>query len=93
MNKKEYSKAYRQAHKDEAKEYREAHRDEIKAYRKAYNQAHKEEAKEYYKIHREHNEYMKAYQRQHYCCEDISKIENYSLAKKIILSTGIFITG
>lgn len=64
---KEYMKSYNQAHKEERKEY---------------NQAHKEEAKEYYKIHREHNEYMKAYQRQHYCCEDISNIENYNLAKK-----------
>lgn len=73
MNKeerKEYNKTYRESHKEEAKEYK-----------KAWCQAYREELKEYYKIHREHNEYMKAYQRQHYCCEDISNIENYSLAK------------
>src|SRR5574344_1252507 len=68
---KEELKEYRQAHKDEAKEYRQVHKDEAKEYMKAYRQVHKDEAKEYDKFHK----------RQHYCCEEISQIENYELAK------------
>src|SRR5574344_1599080 len=90
MNRKEYSKAYYQTHKKEIKEYSQAHKDESKAYHKAYHAAHKAEDKAYQKAYRavhkaEAKEYMKKYmkfhERQHYCCEDISKIENYELAK------------
>ena len=48
-DRKEYMKAYRQAHKEEIKEYYQAHKEE----RKAYYQAHKEESKEYRKAHRQ----------------------------------------
>lgn len=40
---KEYSKAYRQAHKEEKKVYYQAHKEEIKAYKKAWDKAHREE--------------------------------------------------
>lgn len=74
-NRKEYLKAYYQAHKEELKEYSkkyyEDNKAEYKAYQKEYRAAHKAEAKEYNKFHK----------RQHYCCEEISKIENYNLAK------------
>lgn len=52
---KEYKKAYYQAHKESVKAYkkawREAHKEDVKAKNKAYYQANKEE----------YNEYMKAY--------------------------------
>lgn len=61
-------KAYRQVHKEEAKEYK-----------KAYYLLHKEECnqnkKAYYQSHKEER-------LQKYCCEDISNIENYFLAKE-----------
>src|SRR5574344_471691 len=53
------------------KAYQKAHEDEIREYKKEYNKSHKTKAKEYDKFH----------QRQQYCCQDISQIENYSLAK------------
>src|SRR5574344_2123108 len=56
--------------------------EKMKAYKKAYYQAHKEERKEYNKAHKtKAKEYDKFHGRQQYCCEDISKIENYNLAK------------
>src|SRR5574344_2141906 len=54
------------------KAYQKAHEDEIREYKKEYNKSHKTKAKEYDKFHK----------RQQYCCEDISQIENYELAKK-----------
>src|SRR5574344_29406 len=83
---KEKQKTYNEAHNEERQEYNQAHKEQRKHHRKAYNQAHKEELKEYMKAYNddhknEHKEYMKAYQRQLYCCEDISQIENYNLAK------------
>src|SRR5574344_137210 len=77
--KKAYQKAYREAHRDEVKEYNKVyiatHKTELKEYKKEYNKSHKTKIKTYRK------EYMKSYQRQQYCCQDISQIENYSLAK------------
>ena len=67
---KEYYKAYYQAHKAEkkarVKAYYQAHKDEQKAYKKAWYQAHKGEHnardKAYYQAHKEeHNARMKAY--------------------------------
>src|SRR5574344_2797908 len=77
--KKAYQKAYREEHRDEVKEYNKVyiatHKTELKEYKKEYNKSHKTKIKTYRK------EYMKSYQRQQYCCQDISQIENYSLAK------------
>ena len=56
-DRKEYGKAYRQAHKEQSKAYYQAHKEELNAYQKAYNQAHKEERKAYYKS------YQKAYKK------------------------------
>src|SRR5574344_906818 len=87
---KAYQKEYKAAHKAEAKEYHKAyeaaHKAELKAYHKAYEAAHRDEVKAYHKKYYEDNKtealaYSEFYQRQHYCCEDISQIENYSLAK------------
>src|SRR5574344_132885 len=72
---KAYKKAYREAHKDEAKAYKQAHKEKAKEYSKKYN-------KKYYEANKTKvNAYRKFYKRQHYCCEDISKIENYEEAK------------
>ena len=64
-DRKEYNKAYYQAHKEQRKEYRKAyyqahkeqHKAYMKAYQKAYYQAHKESKKEYMKS------YMKEYKK------------------------------
>ena len=76
-DKKEYMKAWRQAHREEIKSYnrahkeykkawRQAHMEEHKAYMKAWRQAHREELKAknkaYYKAHREE---LKSYNRAH----------------------------
>lgn len=69
---KEYQKAYYQAHKEQYKEYYQAHKEELKAYQKAYQKAysqnHKEEtktaSKAYYKANKEYyNAYHKAYKK------------------------------
>ena len=87
---KAYQKAYKAAHKAELKAYHKAyeaaHRDEVKAYQKEYRAAHKAEVKAYMEKYYEDNKaeviaYIAAHQRQHYCCEEISEIENYNLAK------------
>ena len=57
-NRKEYTKAYNQAHKEERKAYNQAHKEEAKAYRLA----HKEESKAYYQAHKEE---VKAWQQSH----------------------------
>ena len=57
-DRKEYFKAYYQAHKEEKKDYYQAHKEE----QKAYYQAHKEEQKVYQKAWRQaHREEQKAY--------------------------------
>ena len=65
---KEYMKAYRQAHKEQCKEYQkayiQAHKEERKEYKKAYYQAHKEYYKAYYQAHKEnYKAYNKAYKK------------------------------
>ena len=74
MNRKEYLKAYRQAHKEKAKEY-------MKAYHQAYYQDNKEKVKAkvkaYQKVHKEEGRIRK---RQKYCI-NLEEVENYSLAK------------
>lgn len=67
-DKKEYQKAWEQAHKEERKAYMkawyQANREERKAYKKAWYQEHKEELKAYKKAWRQaHKEDIKAYQR------------------------------
>ena len=59
-DRKEYFKAYKQAHKEKIKEYYQAHKEEQKAYNKAYYQAHKEYMKSYSQAHKEE---QKAYQK------------------------------
>ena len=67
---KEYMKAYRQAHKDKFKAYRQEHKEQHKAYMKAYNKAHKEEAKAYYQVwHVEHKEQVNEYKKAYYKAE------------------------
>ena len=72
--KKDYNKAYFQAHRKEnkarCKAYRQAHREENKERCKAYYQAHREEnkarCKAYRQAHREENKaYSKAYRQAH----------------------------
>ena len=46
-DRKEYKKAYYQAHKEDYKAYQKAHKEDYKTYRKAYYQAHKEQVKAY----------------------------------------------
>ena len=61
-DRKEYSKAYRQAHKEQAKAWREAHKEQTKAYQKAYKQVHKEQTKAYQKAYKQaHKEQRNAY--------------------------------
>ena len=53
-DRKEYAKAWREAHKDKLKAYKkaynQAHKEQIKAYMKDYSQAHKDQAKAYKKV-------------------------------------------
>ena len=42
-------KAWREAHREEKKAWQQSHREEIKEYKKAWKQSHKEEIKEYIK--------------------------------------------
>ena len=46
-DRKEYLKAYRQAHKEEQKAYRQTHKEDLNAKCKEYYQAHKEEYRAY----------------------------------------------
>ena len=74
-DRRDYYKAYYQAHKEDKKAWEQAHREERKAYKKAYNKAHREEQKayqkDYYQAHREerkaweqaHREEMNAYKK------------------------------
>ena len=67
-DRKEYMKAYNQAHKKEIQAWYEAHKEDRKAYMKAYNQAHKEQYKAYMKSWRDSNldkyrDYQKDYQK------------------------------
>lgn len=48
-DRKEYMKAWRQAHREEMKDWYQAHREEKKAYAKAWSQAHKEDRNAYQK--------------------------------------------
>lgn len=99
MNKeerKEYKKAYYEAHKKELKEkqktYNEAHKEEAKAYYEEHKQERKEYSKKYMKSYNddhknEHKEYYKTYNESHrehklrkYCI-NIEQVENYELAK------------
>lgn len=99
MNKerKEYKKAYYEAHKKELKEkqktYNEAHKEEAKAYYEEHKQERKEYSKKYMKSYNddhknEHKEYYKTYNESHrehklrkYCI-NIEQVENYELAKE-----------
>ena len=68
QDRKEYLKAYREAHKEErkarSKAYYQAHKEEMRAYKKAYYQAHKEERKARSKAwYQAHKEEMRAYQK------------------------------
>ena len=70
-DRKEYFKAYHEAHKDQAKArmkaWYESHREEAKAQMKAYYESHREEAKAYRQAHKEqYKAYMKAYQKAYY---------------------------
>ena len=59
---KEYQKAYYEAHKEQVKAYKKAHKEQIKAYQKAYKKANKEELKAYQKAYQKaHKEELKAY--------------------------------
>ena len=59
---KEYMKAWYQAHKESVKAYYQAHKESVKAKRKAYYQAHKESEKAKKKAyHQAHKEQSKAY--------------------------------
>src|SRR5574344_2707214 len=87
---KAYKKAYRAAHKDKIREnskaYYQEHKDEFKKHYEDNKAERKEYSKKYYEDNKTevlayNKKYKKFYQRQHYCCEDISQIENYSLAK------------
>ena len=101
MNKeerKEYKKAYYEAHKKELKEkqktYNEAHKEEAKAYYEAHKQERKEYSKKYMKSYNddhknEHKEYYKTYHeshREYYLrknyCINLEQVENYELAKE-----------
>ena len=67
-DRREYFKAYNQAHKEERKAcnkaYNQAHKEERKAYYQAYNQAHREERKAYYQAYNQaHREEQKAYKK------------------------------
>ena len=73
-NRKEYFKAYRQAHKDQAKvakkAWYQAHKESVKAKTKAYYQTNKEKVKAYYHAHKDkrkpyYQAYMKAYYEAH----------------------------
>ena len=69
-DRKEYMKAYRQAHKDQAKAYIQAHKEQIKERKKAYYQAHKDahkaSMKANYESHKEQRKaIMKAYYQAH----------------------------
>lgn len=63
-DRREYMKAYYQAHREEKKAYKKAHREELKAYQKAYTKAHKKERKAWEQAHREDiKAYQKAYKK------------------------------
>ena len=71
-DRRDYYKAYYQAHREEKKAWEQAHREERKAYKKAYNkaynQAHREEQKAYQKAYQKvynqaHREEQKAYKK------------------------------
>ena len=63
-DRREYYKAYYQAHKEDKKAWEQAHREERKAYRKAWGQAHREERKAYKKAWEQaHREERKAYKK------------------------------
>lgn len=60
-DRKEYMRAYYEAHKQQRKAWYEANKEEAKAYQKDYYQAHKEEAKAYMKAYFEaHKDQAKA---------------------------------
>ena len=47
IDRKEYMKAYYQAHKEERKTYNQAHKEERKAYKKAWSKSHRQESYKY----------------------------------------------
>ena len=66
MNRKEYMKAWKEAHRDQEraklKAWHEAHKEQHKAQIKAWHEAHREEQKAYRKANKDKfNEYYKAY--------------------------------
>ena len=75
-DRKEYRKAYYQAHREERKAYYQANREECKAY----YQAHREERKAYQKAYSQaHKEEMKAYQKAYQ--KDYKKSDTNSLGQ------------
>ena len=65
-DKKEYMKAYYQAHREERKAYMKAWYQSNREERKAWYQANREERKAYQKAYRgEHKDYIKAYKKAH----------------------------
>ena len=65
-DRRDYYKAYYQAHKEDKKAWEQAHREERKAYKKAYNKAHREEQKAYQKdYYQAHREERKAWEQAH----------------------------
>lgn len=73
-------KAWREANKDKVKSYNEAHKDDIKAYHKAYYQGHKESKKEYQKAYYEANiEQLKEYNKSYH--KEYHKVDVNSLGQ------------
>ena len=63
-DRRDYYKAYYQAHKGDKKAYQKAHMEDIKAYQKSYCQAHREERKAYQKAYNHaHREERDAYKK------------------------------
>ena len=112
MNKeqrKEYMKAWREAHKEERKAYYQAHKEEKKAIAKAYYKAHKEECKAnmkaYYQAHKEEKKawreanieqvkaYMKDYNRSDVNSLGQTKISIRKKSNRILKKIGMNIPG
>lgn len=93
---REYSKQYREQHKNEIREYYQQNKEKLKEKQKIYNRQHKNEIREYQQQYQkqyiethkdEYNQYHKQYSRKYnqmfaFCIpEEIELIENYELAK------------
>ena len=73
-DRKEYMKAYHQAHKDQAKAWYEANREQVKAANKAWKEANKEQVKASNKAYKQaHKEQCKAYSKE-YMSSDVNSL-------------------